>query len=69
MCHLHDGIRMVLGGVDALAARERLEQRRELLLAAMGKRMDMAIEAFDSILGGKSVGQTAERMEPFIDVD
>lgn len=66
---MRDGIRMALDGVDPLAARGRLERRRELLLSAMGRRMDMAIEAFDCILGGESVGQTAERIEPFVDDD
>jgi hypothetical protein len=66
---MRDGIRMALDGADPLAARGRLERRRELLLSAMGRRMDMAIEAFDCILGGESVGQTAERIEPFVDDD
>ncbi|HAE21077.1 MAG TPA: hypothetical protein DCG47_01970 [Spirochaetaceae bacterium] len=66
---MRDGIRMALDGTDPLAARGRLERRRELLLAAMGRRMDMAIEAFDCILSGESVGQTAERIEPFVDDD
>lgn len=35
----------------------------------MGRRMDMAIEAFDSMLNGESLGQTAERIEPFVDDD
>jgi hypothetical protein len=66
---MRDGLLLVLDGVDPLSARGRLERRRELALAAMGRRMDMAIEAFDSMLSGESVGQTAERLEPFLGND
>ena len=66
---LRDGILMVMDGADPLVARGRLERRRALALAAMERRMDMAVEAFDCMLGGESVGQTAERMAPFLDDD
>ncbi len=63
---MREALRLVLDETDPLEARQRLERVKALALADEERRMDMLIDALCGMRGGEGVGQTAERMDPYL---
>lgn len=63
---MREGLRALVDAEDPLAARARLERLRDVELADYGRRLDMTLDAFDSLMSHDQPGETAERLAVYL---